>query len=140
MVHFNRRRIVRGRKLSRPLRPQAPKSSEASTEFCVEAVKADPPPNSNQRDSTVELKALNLESDPNDETEAAHPSIEAPLPPKRLEFACACGAALIATPEMYDKHTRCGMCQTVLLINLVYDAEAGSHEIVPFRVDPKSGP
>jgi hypothetical protein len=32
------------------------------------------------------------------------------------------------------------MCQTVMLLNLVFDPEQKTHEIVPFRVNPKSGP
>jgi hypothetical protein len=58
--------------------------------------------------------------------------------PARLPFSCPCGAKLIATTQTYDKHSRCGMCQTVLLVNLVYDPETGSHEVVPFRIDPNS--
>ena len=59
-----------------------------------------------------------------------------PQPPKRLEFTCSCGTILVATPATYDKHSRCAMCQTVMLLNLVYDAELRSHEIVPFRISP----
>ena len=70
-----------------------------------------------------------------DET-AESVSVGVPEPPNRLAFTCPCGADLIATPEIYDKHSRCGMCQTVILINLVYDAEHRSHEIVAFRVNP----
>jgi hypothetical protein len=86
----------------------------------------------------VELKAM-PQADANDETAEAIP-VEASIPPDRLKFTCPCGAELVATSEMYDKHTRCAMCQTVLLTNLVYDADARSHEIVPFRVNPESGP
>jgi hypothetical protein len=32
------------------------------------------------------------------------------------------------------------MCQTVLLLNLVYDPETGQHEIVPFRVEANPSP
>lgn len=149
MVQFNRRRVVRGRRLGgRPQRPSAPlppidvdsRNSEASTEFSVDAVEAEipKPPKARSSDSTVELKSLLSKSDAGDETEAAAPSIDAPLPPSRMQFACPCGAVLVATPEMYDRNTRCGMCQTVFLVNLVYDAESKSHEIVPFRVNPDS--
>ena len=143
MVHFNRRRIRTTRRFARPAKPEPlppldiPATAEASTEFAVEAVKAQSAPRSSQQDSTVELKAM-PQGDPNDET-AESVTVEAPVPPKKLEFTCPCGASLIATPEMYDRNTRCGMCQTVMLVNLVYDAESRSHEIVAFRVNPESG-
>ena len=60
------------------------------------------------------------------------------VPPSRLEFHCPCGAKLTATSKTYDKHSRCAMCQTELLLNLVYDPESGTHEVVPFRLDPNS--
>lgn len=141
MVRFNRRRIrtrrfVRPAKSSDPLPPlELDGTNGASTEFAVEAVKAQSAPAS-QQDSTVELKAM-PEADPSDETAEAV-TVNAPTPPGRLKFACPCGAELVATPEMYDKHTRCAMCQTVMLVNLVYDAEAKSHEIVAFRVNPEA--
>jgi len=143
MVHFNRRR-VRTRRFTRPVKPQAlppldlPPNAEASPEFAVEAVKAQSAPRSSQQDSTVELSAL-PQNDPNDETAEAV-TVQAPVPPRKLEFTCPCGASLIATPEMYDRNTRCGMCQTVMLVNLVYDAESRTHEIVAFRVNPESDP
>jgi hypothetical protein len=31
------------------------------------------------------------------------------------------------------------MCQTVMLLSLVYDGDQRSFEIVPFRVNPESG-
>lgn len=144
MVRINRRRL-RTRRFARPAKPSEPLPpidldvpSRASTEFAVEAVKAQSAPRSSQQDSTVELKAM-PQADANDETAEAIP-VEASIPPDRLKFTCPCGAELVATSEMYDKHTRCAMCQTVLLTNLVYDADARSHEIVPFRVNPESGP
>jgi hypothetical protein len=63
----------------------------------------------------VELQAM-PQSDPNDETAEAV-TVDIPEPPKRWQFTCPCGADLVATPEMYDQHTRCGMCQTVMLVN-----------------------
>jgi hypothetical protein len=143
MARLHRRRIRTTRRFARPAKPETLSpidlpNVEASTEFAVEAVKAQSAPRSSQQDSTVELKAL-PPSDPNDETAEAF-TVEAPVPPGRLSFTCPCGAELVATPEMYDKHTRCGMCQTVMLANLVYDAETRSHEIIPFRVNPESGP
>jgi hypothetical protein len=142
MVRFNRRRIrtrrfVRPAKSSEPLPPiELDGTTSASTEFAVEAVKAQSAPAS-QQDSTVELNAM-PQADPNDET-ADVLSVQAPTPPARMKFTCPCGAEVVATSEMYDKHTRCGMCQTVLLTNLVYDAETRTHEIIPFRVNPESG-
>lgn len=143
MVRFNRRRI-RTRRFARPVKASEPlppidvdAPSSASTEFAVEAVKAQSAPRSSQQESTVELKAL-PPADANDETAEAV-TVEAPLPPERMKFTCPCGAELVATSDMYDKHTRCGMCQTVLLTNLVYDAETRNHEIIPFRVNPESG-
>jgi hypothetical protein len=142
MVHFNRRRI-RGRRLPRPARPEpqpaaAQDNSSASTEFDVQSVGAAPPSSAlpRQQDSTVTLDAIRLNADPNEET--AEGVAVQPEPPKRLEFICPCGARLIATTETYDKHSRCAMCQTVMLLNLVFDPEHNTHEIVPFRVNPDS--
>jgi hypothetical protein len=143
MVRINRRRL-RTRRFARPAKSSEPLPpidldvpGSASTEFAVEAVKAQSAPRSSQQDSTVELKAM-PHSDPNDETAEAI-TVDATVPPDRMKFSCPCGAELVATSDMYDKHTRCGMCQTVLLTNLVYDAETRSHEIIPFRVNPESG-
>jgi len=141
MPRFNRRRLP-GRKLLRPGRPAAPPppppldvpldnpQNGDSTEFAIPSVGAAKSASGPyaQQDTTVELPALRPGADPDEE----------PQPPRRMEFTCACGAKLIATSETYDKHTRCAMCQTVLLVNLVYDPERGSHEIVPFRVNPDS--
>jgi hypothetical protein len=63
-----------------------------------------------------------------------------PRPPQKIEFACPCGATLIATPQTYDKHLRCAMCQAVLLLSLVYDADCRSFEIAPFPVNPGTSP
>jgi hypothetical protein len=41
---------------------------------------------------------------------------------------------------MYDKHFRCGVCQALLLLSLVYDGDCRSFEIVPFPVEPRTGP
>jgi hypothetical protein len=66
--------------------------------------------------------------------------VDDPTAPAKLEFLCACGAKLIATTATYDKHSRCAMCQTVMLLSLVYDSDRRSYEIVPFRINPESGP
>jgi hypothetical protein len=145
MVRFNRRR-VRTRRFTRPAKPEPSGpiplevnlDSDASAEFAIEAVQAQSAPTS-QQDSTVELKAIPSKTDPNAET-AEEVTAGAPDPPRRMEFACPCGTTLIATDDLYDKHTRCGMCQTVLLVNLVYDSESRTHEIVPFRVNPDPRP
>ena len=143
MARLNRRRIRTTRRFVRPAKPETlpplelPPNAEASTEFAVEAVKAQSAPSS-QQDSTVELQAM-PQSDPNVETAEAV-TVDVPEPPKKMQFTCPCGASLIATEEIYDKHSRCGMCQTVMLVNLVYDAESRTHEIVAFRVNPESGP
>jgi hypothetical protein len=146
MVRFNRRRI-RTRRFVRPAKPQAPlppleidSLSDPSPEYAVEAVQAQSAPRSGQQDSTVELKAIPSKADPNEETQEAFPTDGRPVPPKRMQFTCPCGASLIATSEIYDKQTRCAMCQTVMLVNLVYDAETRAHEIVAFRINSESGP
>jgi hypothetical protein len=147
MVHFNRRR-VRTRRFTRPSRPEpvpaaAQEKNSASTEFDLQPLNAPPPasPHSGQKDSTVTLEAVRLNADPNEETAEGFPVVDSqPEPPKRLEFTCPCGARLIATTEIYDKHSRCAMCQTVMLLNLVFDPEQNTHEIVPFRVNPGLGP
>jgi hypothetical protein len=138
MNRFNRRRLP-GRKLLRPARPAAPPPeplelppetphSGDSTEFAIPSVLSGraSPGSPSQQDTTVELPALRAVPDPDAE----------PQPPGKLEFNCACGTRLVATTDTYDKHTRCAMCQTVMLLNLVYDPERNSHEIVPFRVNP----
>lgn len=150
MLRFNRRRL-RGRKLNRPAPAPAPSEpiaipgsnpqNGASTEVDVQAVRAatqDVPASSSapirrQQDSTVELDALRPELLPGESS--GELAIE-PDPPAKLEFSCPCGARLIATLETYDKHSRCAMCSTVMLLSLVYDAEKKIHEIVTFRVDP----
>lgn len=149
MLRFNRRRL-RGRKLNRPApaaapsepieMPDSPPANGASTEVDVQAVRAataEPPSSSSpirrQQDSTVELEALRPDLPLSQTSDGL--AIE-PDPPARLEFICPCGARLIATTEIYDKHSRCAMCSTVMLLSLVYDPEKNSHEIVPFRVDP----
>jgi hypothetical protein len=63
----------------------------------------------------------------------------APRPPQKLAFDCLCGANLIATAETYDKHSRCAVCQALLLLSLVYDGDCRTYEIVPFRVEPRTG-
>jgi len=147
MARLNRRRVRTTRRFNRPVKsePLAPipldldsSSTDASTEFAVEAVQAQSAPRSSQQDSTVELKAM-PDANPNDETAEAM-TVDAPVPPGRIKFTCPCGAELIATSEMFDKHTRCAMCQTVVLANLVYDADSRTHEIIPFRVNPESAP
>lgn len=143
MARFNRRRLP-GRRLQRPARTKAPEPeplslpeerSGASTVFDAGAAEG---ARVRSSESTVALPSVGRKSDPNAETAEAF-TVEAelpPRPPKRLEFPCACGTILVATPETYDKHTRCAMCQTVMLLNLVYDPENRSHEVVPFRVRP----
>ena len=63
----------------------------------------------------------------------------APRPPQKIAFDCLCGAALVATSEAYDRHTRCAVCQTLLLLSLVYDGDVRSFEIVPFQIEPGTG-
>src|SRR5262245_41767596 len=99
MTGFNRRRIRSTRRFVRPaanaetLAPRYhPHNAESSTEFAVEAVKAQSAPSSQQA-STVELKAM-PQSDPNDET-AEVLNVDLPEPPNRMAFTCPCGADLI---------------------------------------------
>jgi len=89
------------------------------------------------QESTVELPAVQEEIPvPGDRPEAVRVP---PKPPPKLEFECPCGRKLVATTEMYDKHLRCALCQTVMLVSLVYDADQRSFEIVPFRINPETG-
>ncbi len=131
-MRFKRLRRLPGRKLGRPEPPAAALSpdppalilpedplSGASTEFAVPSVIADPP-------RAADLPTVQPYDDPDSE----------PNPPSRMPFVCPCGAKLVANTQTYDKHSRCAMCQTELLLNLVYDPEQRTHEIVPFRVDP----
>lgn len=145
MVHFNRRRL-RGRRLVRPGRPARPASSAPeplslpedrsgeSTVFDVGSVGA---PKANSHETTVALPSVRVAAP---QREQAHGTDGPPPPPKRLEFSCSCGTVLVATPATYDKHTRCAMCQTVMLLNVVYDPERDLHEIVPFQINPDLGP
>jgi len=137
-MRFKRLRRLPVRKLGRPGRPEAalpadPPALELpaedtrsgdSTEFAVPSVAAVPP----RPAVPPTLPTVEPYEDPDAE----------PLPPSRMPFLCPCGAKLVAVFETYDKHSRCSMCQTVLLLNLVYDPELKSHEIVPFRIDLQS--
>jgi hypothetical protein len=143
-MRLPRRRLRPLRKLARPApaarreteplpRVEEVPLSEASTEFNVPSVLLQRPgdPKAAQlrsQESTVEMLSVEAEL------------VTEPPAPGKLEFHCACGAKLIATTATYDKHSRCGSCQTVLLLSLVYDTDQRSYEIVPFRVNPESGP
>lgn len=141
------RRVRTTRRLGRPGRPSAalhagsPPLHEAPTEVGVPSVLEDlPHPSTPQRrsqESTVELVALKAEIAVQSESSEAI-RVE-PDPPSKMEFICACGARLIATTETYDKHSRCALCQTVMLLSLVYDGDRRSFEIVPFRISPEMG-
>ena len=130
MARLNRRRLPTRRfhRLGRPALPTPPSAPDAK-----------PAPEIPVPSSSSTTAALpSVRNDPNAETVEAF-AVEADLPaqpPKRLEFTCSCGTILVATPATYDKHSRCAMCQTVMLLNLVYDAEHRSHEIIPFRIGP----
>ena len=129
MARLNRRRIPTRRftRLGRAALPTPP---------AVPDVKPGAVPSS----SSTTAALPSVRNDPNAETVEAF-AVEAevpPQPPKRLEFTCSCGTVLVATPATYDKHSRCAMCQTVMLLNLVYDPEQRSHEIIPFRISPDS--
>jgi hypothetical protein len=150
-MRFKRRRL-RARKLARPERPEPPAKTismpgenplhGATTQVDVQALRAGSagPSSSSLRpqESTVEIAGLTPKPSGNGET-ADGLTIE-PEPPQRMEFLCSCGARLIASTETYDKHSRCALCHAVMLLSLVYDPERQAHEIVPFRVDPESGP
>lgn len=135
-----RRRLRPARRLGRPGRPAPPPVTppihEQPTEIGLPSVLEDLPPPGTPRprsqETTVTLPAIQDELPP--------PESNEPAPPKKLEFSCACGAKLVATTETYDKHSRCALCQTVMLLSLVYDADQRSFEVVPFRVNPESGP
>jgi len=132
MARLNRRRLPITRRFHRLGKPSLPTPPSAPD------VKAPPEqPIVSASSSTASLPSV--ENDPNAETEVAF-AVQAdlpPQPPKRLEFTCPCGTILVATPATYDKHSRCAMCQTVMLLNLVYDSEHRTHEIVPFRISPE---
>ncbi len=140
-MRLPRRRLRPVRKLARPGRPEPvdlPRVeevplNEASTEFNVPSLLLQRPSDQKSaqlrsQESTVEMLSVEAEI------------VSEPPAPGKLEFNCACGAKLIATTATYDKHSRCAMCQTVMLLSLVYDTDRRSYEIVPFRVNPESGP
>jgi len=140
-MRLNRRRLPL-RRLVRPGRPAPhaalpplelpqdnPKNGD-STEVAIPSVAgAATWSAAKNHESTVELPSV----EPT--IEEGGPLPEDPIPPDRLKFACTCGAELVATAATYDKKTRCGTCQQVLLLNLVFDPETGQHEIVPFEVN-----
>jgi len=137
-MRLPRRRVRPTRRLARPGRPALPSGPapvprhDSPTDLTLPSVLENLPnpssPQSRSQESTVEMTAV--------QDEIPSP----PAPPRKMEFLCACGARLVATTETYDKHSRCALCQTVMLLNLVYDGEQRSYEIVPFRVNPESGP
>jgi len=139
-MRLPRRRLRPVRKLARPGRPEPrplPQAEEApigeaSPSFNVASIPLERPaadsPQVRSQESTVELLSVEAEI------------VDDPTAPAKLEFLCACGAKLIATTATYDKHSRCAMCQTVMLLSLVYDSDRRSYEVVPFRINPESGP
>lgn len=146
-MRLPRRRIRTTRRLGRPGRPALPSGPaprpDSPTDLTLPSVLEDLPhpstPQMRSQESTVEMTAVKEEIAlaPSESSDALR--IEPP-PPQKLEFQCACGVKLIATTETYDKHSRCAMCQTVMLLSLVYDGDRRSFEIVPFRVNPEKGP
>jgi len=147
-MRLPRRRIRTTRRLSRPGHPSNRLAAgpvphhEAPAEAGVPSIlKEMPPPSMPQsrlQESTVELVCVAAEIlGQNEGSDALR--VE-PQPPPKMEFACACGARLIATSETYDKHSRCALCQAVMLLSLVYDGDRRSFEIVPFRISPETDP
>ena len=150
-MRLPRRRLRPARRIGRPGRPASapnPDSGplslhESPTELNAPSVLENLPspstPEQRSQESTVEMVSVTeeLAFPPSESSDALRAE---PAPPPKMEFACACGARLIATAETYDKHSRCAMCQTVLLLSLVYDGDRRSFEIVPFRVNPETGP
>ncbi len=144
-MRLPRRRLRPTRRLLRPGHPVTPSVTppihEQPTELHAPSVLEDLPhpstPIARSQETTVELAAIREELPPSESSDSL--KVE-PKPPQKLEFNCTCGAALIATTQTYDKHSRCSMCQTVLLLSLVYDGDQRSFEIVPFRVNPESDP
>ena len=128
-----------------PVDPDDPTLSEESTLIDAEPVaspaagktaKAAKASKSATQDDTVEVLALKGRPvDPNEETEGALDGDLEPDPPKKIGFTCACGVRLLATRKAYDKRMRCGSCQTLMLISLVYDPAAKKFQIEPFRVE-----
>jgi hypothetical protein len=143
-MRLNRRRLPL-RRIARPSRPAPPGTtaplevpaedsrSGESTPFAIASV---PGASSSSATPTPETPAELPSVVPTIEEDEK--GIEEAVPPDRLDFVCPCGAKLIAHLETYDRHSRCAECQTVLLLNLVYDPETGGHEIVPFRIDPQA--
>jgi hypothetical protein len=64
----------------------------------------------------------------------AEEPIMIPEPPNRIEFSCPCGKILSAPRQLFDRRSRCGSCNTVLLLNLVYKRDLDRFEIEPFRI------
>jgi len=128
-MRLPRRRLRAPRRLSAPPPPAPPTSAAAPRPSGADA---------RSQESTVALAAVP------DEIPASPPPGppargSAPRPPQKIAFDCLCGASLVATADMYDKHSRCAVCRTLLLLSLVYDGDCRSFEIVPFRVEPQTG-
>src|SRR5262245_25701252 len=120
MARLNRRRLPTRRFQRLGGRAALPTPPSAPDVIPAPAAAA---PSGTASSSTVFVPSVGQTSDPNAETEVAF-SVKAelpPSPPKKLEFTCPCGTVLVATTATYDRHSRCAMCQTVLLLNLVYD-------------------
>ena len=134
-MQLPRRRLRAPRRLGRPgppagsVSPPAPAPSDPAPSY--EAARR-------AQESTVEVPALSEEIPaPPAGNSPGHRT--PPPPPPRIEFTCSCGANLVATPETYDKRSRCSECRTALLLNLVYDGDCRTYEIVPFPADPNGG-
>lgn len=149
-MRLPRRRLRPARRLGRPGRAPAPADpgplplEESPTGIDVVSVRDDLPrasssPAQRAQESTVEMLSVREEIAASPASgPPARPAV--PRAPQKVEFVCPCGARLIATPETYDKHSRCAVCQAVLLLSLVYDGDCGSFEIVPFPVRPTPDP
>lgn len=141
-MRLPRRRLRTTRRLVRPGRPALPTGNPAPpspTEVDLPSVLEGLPrpstPEMRSQESTVEMMAVKEEI-----AVAPAAPVGPPRPPPQLEFACDCGATLLATPRTYDQHDRCPSCGSTMLLSLVYDGDRRSYEVVPFRVNPTSGP
>jgi hypothetical protein len=132
-MRLPRRRLRVSRRLGKPGLASDPRGSHSAVPSSNDGPAPARSPEAERRaqESTVELVAVpeEIPAPP-----ARHPGLREvpPPPPRKIEFTCVCGTGLIATPETYDKQSRCAECRAVLLLNLVYDPDCRSYEIVAF--------
>ncbi len=133
-----RARRPRTRRFMRPASPGNPApQSDSKNQIETPRSSAAPTPIHSQ-DSTAQLPALGRAK--HGQAKETSDLSAIPDPPDRLEFQCPCGKRLVAKRELYNRRSKCGACQSILLLNIVYRRDLETFEIDPFRISPESKP